>query len=152
ALLLQIIFQRDEGQVEPAVVRGVFTLREKPVLLYAGLGNFLRVFVRDALASLVIIPRVLGRPPIVEVSLSVKLAALIVESGRDFMANHRAFSAKVGGVIGIGIKERRLQDSGREVDGIELRIVVSVDRGRRHGPVITINRLADLLQPAVVLK
>ena len=53
---------------------------------------------------------------------------------------------KFTAVINLGIVERRLQNSGREVDVVLLRVVVSVDRGRRHAPLAAVHRLADLVE------
>src|SRR5579872_2148726 len=57
AFLLQRRFQSGERQVDAAIIRGVFSLGEQAVLLDSGtgVGNFLGVFVRDALAALVVL-------------------------------------------------------------------------------------------------
>ena len=67
----------------------------------------------------------------------------------DLMAYHRAGAAKVNGIVHVGVKVRRLQNAGREIDGVELGIVIGVDGGRSHGPLATIHRLANLVQPAM---
>ena len=63
--------------MDAAVVGGVFSLGEQAVLLDpgTGVGNFLRVFVGDALAALVVLFRVFGSPPVVEVAVGVELAS-----------------------------------------------------------------------------
>ena len=65
------------------------------------------------------------------------------------MADHRAGAAEVNGIVHVGVKVRRLQNAGREIDGVELGIVIGVDGGRSHGPFAAIHRLADLVQPAM---
>ena len=87
-----------------------------------------------------------------QIALFIELAALIVEAVGDLVPNHGAFSAKVGGIVRITAEEWRLQDAGGKINGVELGIVIGVDGGRSHGPVIAVNGLADFLQPAVELK
>ena len=89
---------------------------------------------------------VLGRPPVVQVALGVELAAFVVEAVRQLVADHHADAAEVDGVVSAVVEERRLQNAGREVDVVHLRVVVGVDRGRRHVPLAAVHRLADLVQ------
>ena len=49
------------------------------------------------------------------------------------------------------IEERRLQDSGREVDVVEGGAVVGVHRGRRHAPLFLVHGLAQLGEVVVAL-
>ncbi len=92
ALLLQRGFERVQAQVDAAIVSGIFALGEQAVLLDsgAGVGNFLRVLVGDALAAFVILLAVVGGPPVPQVAVSVELAALIVEAVNDFVSDDHA--------------------------------------------------------------
>src|SRR5262249_51367006 len=127
ALLIQRIGQRDQSQVDAAVVGGIFTLGQQAVLLHTGFGNFLGIFIGDALASLLIVLCVGFLAPVAEVAVGVKLASLIVKTVRDLVADHAAFRTIIGGIALISVEERRLKDSRGKVDGIGLRIVVRVD-------------------------
>ena len=84
--------------------------------------------------------------------LRVELAALIVEAVDDFVSDDHADGAVVHGIIFRGIEKRRLQNSGREVNGVQLRIVIGVDGGRSHRPLGAIDGLADLCDPAFELE
>ena len=154
ALLLQRGFQGIQRQMDAAVVGGVLSLRQQAVLLDsgAGIGDILRVFVGDALAAFVILFGVVGSPPVAQVAMRVELAALIVEAMDDFVADDHADGAVVHGIIFRWIEKWRLQNSGGEVDGVQLRIVVGVDRGRSHRPLGAIDGLADLRHPALELE
>src|SRR5207253_11388539 len=90
--------------------------------------------------------------PVAQISLGVELAPLVVEAMGDLMAYHRAGAAKVNGIVHVGVKVRRLQNAGREIDSVQLGIVIGVDGGRSHGPLAAIYRLADLVQPAMKLE
>ena len=58
----------------------------------------------------------------------------------------RAGRAEVDRVVDRLVEERRLQNAGREVDLVLERVVVRVDRRRRHPPFGPVDRLADLRQ------
>ena len=72
------------------------------------------------------------------------LRALVVEAVADLVADHRADAAVVHRVVGVQVEERRLQDRGREDDLVHARVVVGVDRLRRHAPLVAVDRLAEL--------
>ena len=55
------------------------------------------------------------------------------------MADHRADSAVVGGIVGVGVEERWLQDRGGEDDLIHAGVVVRVDRLWGHKPFIAVD-------------
>ena len=59
------------------------------------------------------------------------------------MADGAAGVAVIGSVIALRVEERWLQNPRREINVVHLRIVVSVDRGRRHPPLAAINWLAN---------
>ena len=87
-----------------------------------------------------------------QVALGVELAALVVEAVGQLVADGGAGIAVVGRVVQLRIVERRLQYAGREVDVVHLRVVVGVDRGRRHLPLAAIHRLADFGELAPVFE
>ena len=93
--------------------------------------------------------RVFRSPPVAQVALRVELAAFVVEAVGQFVSDGAAGVAVVGGVVRLGIEERRLQNAGGEVDVVHLRIVVGVDGGRSHAPLAAVHGLADLGQLAV---
>src|SRR5262249_21765889 len=51
-----------------------------------------------------------------------------------------------------GIEEWGLQNAGREVDGVELWIVIGVDGGGSHRPLGAVYRLTDFVQLALKLE
>jgi hypothetical protein len=108
-------------------------LSEAAVLFHirASLENFLRVFIGNTLASVVVSFGIFGSPPIAKIAGGIKLTALIVEAIDDLVADNGTDCAVVDGIIQLLFKIQRLQDASREVDGIELRIVISVDGGQR---------------------
>ena len=64
----------------------------------------------------------------------------------DLVADHRADSAVVYGVIGLGVEKRRLQDRGWERDVVAGGVVVGVDGLRRGKPLLAVYRLAELVE------
>jgi hypothetical protein len=93
--------------------------------------------------------QVLRNPPVAEIACSVELAALVVERVADLVADHRADSAVVYGVIGLGVEKRRLQDRGWERDVAAGGVVVGVDGLRRGKPLLVVHRLAQLVEVAL---
>ena len=88
---------------------------------------------------------VLG-PPVAQPALAVAGGALVVEAVADLVADHRADRAVVDGVVGVGVEERRLQDGCGEDDLVAQRVVVGVDRLRRHQPLVLAHRAAELAE------
>src|SRR6202035_5208847 len=88
ALLLKIGLKRIQREMETSVVSRILALSQQAVLLDpgAGVGNFLRVLIGDALAALVVLLGVFGGPPVAQVALSVEFASLIVEAVSEFVA------------------------------------------------------------------
>ena len=70
----------------------------------------------------------------------------------DLVPDDRADAAVVGRGIPIGLEERVLQDRRGEHDLVHERVVVRVDRLRRHVPLVAVDRLADLVELALVLE
>ena len=89
------------------------------------------------------------RPPVVKIAFVIELTALIVEAVRQFVAYGRAGVAEVGGFIHLRIEQRRLQHAGREINVVHLRVVISIDSGRRHHPLGAIYGLPDFVELAV---
>ena len=94
---------------------------------------------------------VVVRPPVAQRPVAVEAAALVVEAVADLVADDRADAAVVGRGVALGVEERVLQDRRREDDLVHQRVVVRVDRLRRHVPLVAVDRLADLAELAVVL-
>ena len=140
--------------MDSAIVSSVLALGEQTVLLDSGSGvrHFLRVFIRDALAAFVILLAIFGGPPVTQVAVRVEFASLIVEAMNDFMSDDHANGAEINRIVFRRIEIRRLQNTGGKVDGVELRIIVGVDRRRSHGPLSAIYGFANLRHPALELK
>ena len=73
----------------------------------------------------------------------------VVEAVGQFVADGGAGVAVVGRVVHFGIVQRRLQDTGGEVDVVHLRVVIGVDGGGRHLPLGMVHGLADFGQLAL---
>ena len=84
--------------------------------------------------------------------LRVELAPLVVEAVGELVADGAAGVAVVGRVVHLRVVERRLQHAGGKVDVVHLRVVVRVDRGRRHAPFAAVEGLADLGEVALRLE
>ena len=84
-------------------------------------------------------------PPVFEVAVAVVLGALVVEAMTDFVADDPTDGAKVDGVFGIHVKERRLQDGRGKDDLVHRRAVIGIDGLRRHEPFVAVHGLADLV-------
>ena len=89
-------------------------------------------------------------PPVDEVAVAVVLGALVVEAVADLVADHRADAAVVGGVVGFGVEERRLQNRCGKDDFVHAGVVVGVHGLRRHEPLVAVHGAAELRQLAVV--
>ena len=68
------------------------------------------------------------------------------------MTDGAAGIAVVRGIVHARVIQRRLQHSGWKVDVIHLRVVVGVHRLRRHLPLGSVERLADLVELPVRFK
>ena len=90
-------------------------------------------------------------PPVVQQPVAVEAAALVVEAVADLVADDRADAAVVRRGVALGVEERVLQDRRGEHDLVHQRVVVRVDGLRRHVPLVAVDRLADLVELAVVL-
>ena len=95
---------------------------------------------------------VLLREPVTQVAGSIKLAALIVKAVADLMSDDRANAAVVDRVVGLRIEERGLQNRSRKHDLVHLRIVIGVDRLRRHLPLAPIDGLAELADFVAIIE
>jgi hypothetical protein len=80
------------------------------------------------------------------------LAALIVKTVREFVADGAAGVAIIRSIVHLGIVEGGLQNAGGKVNIVHLRIVISIHRWRCHTPFAAIQRLANLSQFAPRLK
>src|SRR5208282_1345712 len=118
----------------------------------SSLGYFFGIFVGDAISTLFVGFGIRWRPPVTKISLGVEFTAFIVKAVRDLVADYRADRAVVHRIFQIAVEKWWLQDPGRKVDGIQLLIVVGVDRGRRHAPLRAIDRLSNLSELAIKLE
>src|SRR5665213_1661714 len=148
-LAREVVHERDPGEPQPAVIGCIFAQSEFAVHVDAALHGKAGIFVDQALLAPIEGFGVSGGPPVVEIAFRIELAAFVVESMGEFVPDDSTDGAVIDGIRGLFVEERRLQDARREVDVIHLRVVIRVDRGRRHAPFEAIHRFADLLQFAV---
>ena len=139
AALPAIIGDGDAGQIGDILAQGQLAIH-----LLAGDRLVRAVLGHDLVGALLEALHVFSRPPIGKPAGLVIFAALIVEMVGDFVADHGADAAIVHGIIGIGIKERRLQNCGREHDFVPGRVGIGVHRHRRHEPLAAVHRLVQL--------
>ena len=93
-----------------------------------------------------------GRPPVTQIPVRVELPPFIVEAVRQLVPDRPSRVPIIRRHVRRSIKQRRLQNSRREVDVIALRIIFRVHGRRRHAPFQPVHRLADLRQPPVEFK
>ena len=84
-------------------------------------------------------------PPVLQITASIILTTLIIESVSHLMADYYADSTIVECCISLRIEERILENTGWEADFIGSRIVVSIHGLRSHEPLILIYWLSCLL-------
>ena len=70
----------------------------------------------------------------------------------DFVADDRTDGAIIYDVVLLWIEERGLENAGREVNGVGLRILVGIDGRRRHAPFGAVERRVDFVDPALELE
>src|SRR6185312_4298179 len=104
------------------------------------------VLVGNTLTALFVSAGILSGPPVLEVAFRIELTPLVIEAMRDLVSNDGSNRAVVRILRQHGFKIRRLQNSGGEVDGVQLPIVVGIHRGWSHSPLHAIYRLANLVQ------
>ena len=131
------------GDFQTAVVGDVFTAGEGAVAVQAGQYLDCVEETNHALGARFEVGHVLGRPPVAKIAFLVKLAALVVETVRHFVADHNTDRAVVGRIVGCGIEERRLQDAGGEANFVRRGVVVGVNSLRRHVPFVRIDGFVD---------
>ena len=112
----EIIHQRRVSDVQTAEIADVLADRTLTFDVQAGQHLIAAELVNDTRGTLFKFRAVLGRPPIDLVSFGVVLAALVVETMRNLVADHSTHSAVVDGIVRLKVKERRLKDSGWECD------------------------------------
>ena len=147
--------RRDVGHQrnpQTAVVGGILAERQLAVHLDVVHRGEVRILVDDAGGPLLEAFGVGGRPPVLQVALRVELAPLVVEAVRQLVADHTAGGPVVQRRVGLGVVEGRLEDAGREVDVVLERVVIRVDRGRRHAPLALVERLPDAIHLAAELE
>src|SRR5579875_2206334 len=137
---------------QAAQVGNALTQHQLAVLMKLVFNNVAVELFLNALSPLLEPFQIIGRPPVHQVSMRIKLASLIVKTMRHFMSDHRTHCAIVDGVIGVGIEERRLKNASWKHDLVHRRIVIGIHGGRRHFPLRAIHRLADLVQVAMEFK
>src|SRR5579859_2503685 len=148
-LALQGLLVRRIGDRETSEVRDAFAENELAILVQIAVHDVIVKLRLNTSGAFLEILHVVGGPPILQVAAAVKLAPMVVEAMSDFMADDRAHTAVVHGVISLGIIKGRLQDAGGKDDFVHAAIVVGVDRGRRHAPFRAVHRLADFRKPTL---
>ena len=140
------------SQLDPADVGDVLALGELAIDVRTRERFVFRILLHDCLGTLFELGRRFGGPPITKISDGVELPALVIEAMSHFVSDDGANPAVINCVVGIGVEERRLQNSSRENDLIHVRVVIRVHRRRCHAPFGAIDRFADLLKLAVDLE
>ena len=81
--------------------------------------------------------------------MKIVFRSLIVEMVAHLVADDGADAAIVDRGIGVRIEERRLQDRGGKHDLVHHRVGVGVDLHRGHAPLGPVDRLIELVKPAL---
>ena len=90
-------------------------------------------------------------PPVVLVPAAVVLRTLVVETMGNLMPDHAYDGAVVDGIVGIAVKERRLEDGCRENDLVVVGVLISIDGLRRHPPFRFVDRLSGFRDHIMVV-
>ena len=85
------------------------------------------------------------RPPVMQVTISVILPALVVKSMSHFVANHHTYCSIVEGCIGFRVEERALKDACREANLVGCRVIIGIHCLWSHVPFVPVNRLSSLV-------
>src|SRR4030095_3542270 len=127
-----------------AIISRVFSKCHQAVLLDASFWNFLGILIGDALPTRLVLLGVGRCPPIPQISLGIKLSPLTIEAMNGLVPDDGADRAVIHWVIFAGIEIRWMQNACREIDGIGWRILVGIDRGRSHRPLVAVDRSSNL--------
>jgi hypothetical protein len=87
-------------------------------------------------------------PPPTQIPFSIELPAFVIEAMGNLVSDCAPHATIVDGIIGLRVEKRRLHDSSGERDFVRARVVVGVDRWRRHAPFFSVRRPSDLSQNA----
>src|SRR5258708_29876108 len=96
--------------------------------------------------------KVLGCPPVSQLTLGVESAALRIEGVAYLVPDDRADGGIVHGVRRLWIKERRLKNGGRGGQRVLHWKVVGIPGLRRHAPLATGNLFSDSRNPQLVFQ
>src|SRR5438270_1410326 len=100
--------QRHERDAQAAIVGRILAQGQASVEVNIVYGDKRAVLIGDAAGALFEFFAVFLRPPVGEVALSIKLAALIVKAMGKLVADHNADAAKIHRIVFGPIKEGRL--------------------------------------------
>ncbi len=140
------------GDAQPRQVGDILAERQRALDVDAG----------ERLVRVVLLDQTVGargegggvgrRPPVAQRPLGVVLPPLVVEAVADLVADDDADRAVIDRRVGGGIEERRLQDRRGKDDLVHRRVVIGVDRHRRHAPLGAVERSPELGEVAVVVE
>ena len=140
------------GDIQPTEVTNVFSKGEITVNITTRDWAVLAILLCQFRGSFVEFVSIFDRPPISQISVSVVLAPLVVETVAQLMADDRPNRAVVDRIICFQVKKGRLKDGGRKDDFVHERIVIGIDRLRRHMPFPTVNRLPEFVHHLLIFE
>ena len=120
--------------------------------MYCIQDNNTAVLISQFVRSQIELLRIFCRPPIFQISIFIILTTLIIKPMSHFMPDYNAYTSIIYSIIGIHIKERRLQDTGRETDFVRSRVIISVYCLRTHQPTGFIDRFIYIAQHIIRLE
>ena len=139
------------GDAQTTLVGDVLTQGQVAIGVLILYNNDLVKLCSELFGSLLESLAVLLGPPVGHVAILVKHTALVVKSVGHLVADNHADSTEVGGIVGLHIKEGRLQDGGGEADFVGGGVVVGIHSLRCHAPLVTVNGFAHLVKVAAGL-
>ncbi len=134
------------GEREPAQIAHRLAQHQAALVMQPAAHIDAVELIGDAGGARIELLAVVGRPPGGQVASGVELRALVVEAVAHLVPNHGPDGAVVHRIVRAGAEEGELENAGREHDLVAPGIVIGVDRGRRHAPVVAVERLADFGQ------
>ena len=141
-MLLEGILHCCERDAKTTVVSDILAESETAVCMDTGKNLNLVELSGEFASFLVELGLVLSSPPVDHVSILVEHRALIVETVGHLMADDNTDTAIVDRNISLRIKERLLENSGRETNLVCGRIIISIDCLRSHPPLCLVGRFS----------
>ena len=117
---------------QTAKIRDAFAFFEFSVSVQTGLDLQRRELIRDAFTAALEILQILGRPPVVQITVAVELRPLIVEPVRQLVPDHSPHASIIDCIIGMEIEP----SLNRFLSGMPSRLETATGNPRLNGVLV----------------